>query len=753
MSGKKPASTSFDQKDRKSDTSRSVPSTKKRLLQTNINEFLSTNKKKKNYKSENKYCAISEEEMSQEESREKKLQRDVLASAAERRITSSQNSCSPVHSITEILNDVPVESQVCKSLSEEKKENENSSFEQEILTVASSSQSQDSCDLFPNTSSDVADYPKNLFSASKTFPQEAFLCYFNVAPNCSASLPRLQPEPFHTVLFHPWIQPGVVPRPFPEKYRDKWDCNHVRMPCSPENLYPVKTPGSGRKVQSRWELIQKTLSAPIMSSWDLEEAILNYNSQYSKRWDFRGLHTFFTEVLNYQNGAEFFSSVLPGIIDLALHLPDICTQPIPLLTKHRNHSITLSQKQIASLLANAFLCTFPRRNSQKRDSEYSTFPDINFNRLFAGVKNGVNKRGAEKLKCLINYFKRVTGKEPTGTVTFMRKYLVNAPDWENSTQKLSRFQVSSKGVIEVEGAGMLQVDFANKFVGGGVLGHGCVQEEIRFVICPELIVSRLFTERLSDTEVLVITGAEQYNEYCGYGNTFIWSGDYIDSTSSDSWGRKYTQIVAMDATHFYKPEQQYQYHFVKRELNKAYCGFYDDTVAPEHLPAIATGNWGCGAFRGDPRLKALIQLLAASEAQRDILYFTFGNEELKNDIEAMCDFLLHKEILIRQLINMLKLYSRQQQKGQLVVRLFDFIYATFSDFNTDTEEETDSQITPPKSLVNSCKPDSPDNLSKEYFLTEREPGEKRMEIPNDALSSSDTCGTSLGLTLKQLNVK
>lgn len=701
MSDKQPASTSFDQKNRQLDPYRSVPSTKKRLRQMNINEFLSTNKKKKKCKSENDYSAIFEEEMSQEESREKKLQRNLLASAAERRITSSQNSCSPSQSITEISNDVPVESQVCKS--EEKTEKANSSLEQETSTIASSSQSQDSCDLFPDTSSNVADSPRNLLPASKVFSQKASLCHFNVAPNCSAPLPPLEPEPFHTVLFYPWIEPGVAPKPFPEKYRDKWDCNHVKMPCSPENLYPVKTSGGGRKFQSQWELIQKALSAPIMSSWDLEEAILNYNSQYSKKWDFQGLHAFFSEEPNCQNQTEFFSSILPGIIELALHLPDICTQPVPLLTKYRTHSVTLSQKQIASLLANAFLCTFPQKSFQKRDSEYSTFPDINFNRLFAGGRNGLNKKGAEKLKCLINYFKRVTSKEPTGTVTFMRKYLVSVPHWESSTQKLSRIQTSSKGLIEVEGTGMLQVDFANKFVGGGVLGHGCVQEEIRFVICPELIVSRLFTERLGDIEVLVITGAEQYNEYCGYGSTFTWSGNYVDNTPSDSWGRKYTQIVAMDATHFYKPEQQYQYHFVKRELNKAYCGFYDDTLPPAHLPAIATGNWGCGAFRGDPHLKALIQLVAASEAQREILYFTFGNEELKNDIQAMCNFLSYKEVSIKQLIHVLKLYASQPLKGKIVVKLYDFIYATFRDIQT-----------------------------------ERKPSQKRMEILND----SDTCGST-----------
>ena len=50
------------------------------------------------------------------------------------------------------------------------------------------------------------------------------------------------------------------------------------------------------------------------------------------------------------------------------------------------------------------------------------------------------------------------------------------------------------------------MDFANKFLGGGVLGHGCVQEEIRFLICPELLLSRLFTEMLDENECLLIKG-------------------------------------------------------------------------------------------------------------------------------------------------------------------------------------------------------------------------------------------------------
>lgn len=53
---------------------------------------------------------------------------------------------------------------------------------------------------------------------------------------------------------------------------------------------------------------------------------------------------------------------------------------------------------------------------------------------------------------------------------------------------------------------LFQVDFANKFVGGGILGQGCVQEEIRFAICPELIVSCLFTECFDRHEALIVTG-------------------------------------------------------------------------------------------------------------------------------------------------------------------------------------------------------------------------------------------------------
>lgn len=53
------------------------------------------------------------------------------------------------------------------------------------------------------------------------------------------------------------------------------------------------------------------------------------------------------------------------------------------------------------------------------------------------------------------------------------------------------------------------MDFASNFIGGEVLGSGLAQEEMLFYMTPELIVARLFTEKLADNECLKITGTAE----------------------------------------------------------------------------------------------------------------------------------------------------------------------------------------------------------------------------------------------------
>ena len=160
-------------------------------------------------------------------------------------------------------------------------------------------------------------------------------------------------------------------------------------------------------------------------------------------------------------------------------------------------------------------------------------------------------------------------------------------------------------------------------------------------------MSRLFTQRLEDNESMIITGAERFSDYSGYADSFQFTGNHNDMTLRDGSGRRNTSIVAMDALHFSRREDQYSRPKVDRELRKAFAGFQNRHVADGRgLVAVATGNWGCGAFGGDPRLKALLQLMVAGEVKRDVAYFTFGDDKLRQDVFDLYTFLVENNVTV-----------------------------------------------------------------------------------------------------------
>ncbi|XP_071336642.1 poly(ADP-ribose) glycohydrolase [Trachinotus anak] len=516
----------------------------------------------------------------------------------------------------------------------------------------------------------------------------------NRMPQCAPPLSHLKVVPNHTVTVRTdLLREGEVTVPYPTKFKDAWDDVSVKMPCSEKNLFPMETEDGGG-VQSRWDLIHTALRGGFKSSLDVRDAILRYNTTHAKKWDFTALNLLCTECLEHCEVQHLFEVILPEMVDLALSAPCLCTMPIPLLKCRMNHSLTLSQEQIACLLANAFFCTFPRRNSRK--SEYCNYPEINFYRLFEGS----SPRKIEKLKTLLCYFRRVTQTKPKGLVTFTRQTLNNPPNWESCQTQLTRLHITCEGTIEDDGYGMLQVDFANRFVGGGVTGHGLVQEEIRFLINPELIVSRLFTEALEYNECLIITGTEQYSKYSGYAESYKWKESFKDETPRDDWQRRCTEIVAIDALKYRHFLEQFLPEKMTRELNKAYCGFFRNNANSKHLSAVATGNWGCGAFGGDTRLKALIQLMAAAEAGRDVAYFTFGDAQLMRDVHEMHTFLTERQVTVGRLYSLLNQYSSVVCKNCRTTRpdvsLYSFIYETVSSPATaDTlDSAKDSAMSP-----------------------------------------------------------
>ncbi|XP_026171507.1 poly(ADP-ribose) glycohydrolase isoform X3 [Mastacembelus armatus] len=498
-------------------------------------------------------------------------------------------------------------------------------------------------------------------------------------PECGRPLPPLKDVPGqHTVMIRTdLLQNGEVPVPYPTKFIDTWDDVHVKMPFSSSNLFPVEDKETeGLQNKSRWHLIKETLSKKITTALELKNAILKYSASQAKKWDFTALQIYCTKVLDPDAAEHLFGSLLPDMVQLALRGSELCTKPIPLLKAGMNHSITMSQEQVACLLANAFFCTFPRRNSRK--TEYYNYPDINFVRLFEGSSS----KKIEKLKTLMCYFRSVTEQKPTGLVTFTRKRLDKPINWKSSQTPLTKLHITCQGTIEGGGYGMLQVDFANRFVGGGVTSSGLVQEEIRFLINPELIVSRLFTEALDHNECLIITGTQQYSKYKGYAQTYQWGGSHQDTTPRDGWQRRCTEIVAIDALQFRNFLEQFHPERVNRELNKAYCGFARPEEQSQNLSAVATGNWGCGVFGGDPHLKAMLQMLAAAEAGRDIVYFTFGDSQLMTDVHKMHSFLTQRNISVGDIYGLLGQYYSSVCKSCLSQRpdvsLYSFIYQQVS---------------------------------------------------------------------------
>ncbi|KAJ3333927.1 hypothetical protein HDU76_000962 [Blyttiomyces sp. JEL0837] len=401
----------------------------------------------------------------------------------------------------------------------------------------------------------------------------------------------------------------------------------------------------------KWDVVVQALSSRMENPEDIEAAIKSYSS-FRNDMSFAGLTHYLLELTS---DAQTIFELIPKMCKLALRLPTLIKEPIPILKAGHNAALTL--------LANAFFCTFADQNKNRIGTlafgQQKKLPSINFDRIFAGDSELCPSEHEAKLNCMFEYFQRVTTQRPVGNVTFHRRSIKPSafPDWNNLDLGICGCRVKVPGCIEDDGRGMSQVDFANKFIGGGVLGWGAVQEEIMFMIIPELIVSRLFVEELQPNEALFMIGAERYSNYSGYASTFTWESPHQDSTPRGDWGRLKSEIIAIDAVNFkkYPDGTQYEeariskafYAAIVRELNKAFTGFQHSELScfDDNVP-IATGNWGCGAFGGDAELKSMIQLIAASAACRDILYFTFGNLDLAAKLQRTHSLLQQEGITI-----------------------------------------------------------------------------------------------------------
>lgn len=180
------------------------------------------------------------------------------------------------------------------------------------------------------------------------------------------------------------------------------------------------------------------------------------------------------------------------------------------------------------------------------------------------------------------------------------------------------------------------------------------------MINPECLVSILFCEEMGPAESLLITGAEQFSDYSGYGGKFTFTGSHHDANPVDDHKRRQVSIVAIDAIPFMYKSSNEQFLKINllRELNKAYSGFShqvsgDDEPVAGTKVSVATGNWGCGIFGGSKPLKTLLQWMAASKAGRKMVYYTFKDAELSQQQSEVVQVLLAKKVTVMELFEVL----------------------------------------------------------------------------------------------------
>lgn len=116
------------------------------------------------------------------------------------------------------------------------------------------------------------------------------------------------------------------------------------------------------------------------------------------------------------------------------------------------------------------------------------------------------------------------------------------------------------------------------------------QEEIRFLICPEMIVSCLVCEKMEPNEAIFIIGAERYSDYEGYGRTFKWKNRTRDGREPryergslrtggllhyfrDAFGHVYSELIAVDALLYSSRGTQFRGDYIRRELLKVCLAF------------------------------------------------------------------------------------------------------------------------------------------------------------------------------------
>ena len=155
-------------------------------------------------------------------------------------------------------------------------------------------------------------------------------------------------------------------RSFQNRTSENLDEDHVTMPFFNQQKWA--------DINNSLKLLKLKLRDDNSSLYFIEEAIIAYNKNFKNSSSFMVLKRYFDE-LNSEE-ATIIRKTIMQMIELVFQTPILMRKPIPYLKRGEKKSIVLTQKQCATLLANAFFCTFPHRINSKNQF----LSNFNFNK-------------------------------------------------------------------------------------------------------------------------------------------------------------------------------------------------------------------------------------------------------------------------------------------------------------------------------------------------------------------------------------
>lgn len=326
-----------------------------------------------------------------------------------------------------------------------------------------------------------------------------------------------------------------------------------------------------------------------------------------------GLKKFLKVCLTAEEKQKFFEVTLPLLISSALKLKQHKPPGGFLYSLQQQAGLLAVDRQfIASLLANSFFSTFPKRNFRT----HPTLQDFNFADMFQHLENPVN---SDKLKKLLNYFECVFQAEPEGKIYFSRQVtppdsLMSMPEWMCSDCPLCPLMVRTRGIMEDAEPVLLRTYPCSARIGGDVLKDGWNLECSVFTNAPELLVALAFVESLEDNEALIVDGilAMDHRQ----------RAEGEPTLSSYEW-----TIILLDfLDHTYKPALQFEDTSLLRELNKCLIAFRQPIYKRRLTPVGRSSSSSAGPDAGFQSLQSSV-----TSSSRNSIYATDSADPQSDD--------------------------------------------------------------------------------------------------------------------------